>query len=94
MKVTFAALFTLFAAAMAAPSAENVGAADGLVEKRCLGAGGKCSSLASRWDFFEGVFPSQPLGIPLIALCCTAVNTNFNDCCTKMGYADRSKRAN
>jgi hypothetical protein len=41
MKVTFAAVFALFAAVMAAPSVENVGAAEGLLEKRCLGAGGE-----------------------------------------------------
>ncbi|OAG09107.1 uncharacterized protein CC84DRAFT_1257823 [Paraphaeosphaeria sporulosa] len=57
MKIVFTAVFALFATVMAAPSVENVGAAESLVEKRCLGAGAETS--------------------------------NFNDCCSGQGYADR-----
>ncbi|KAF2634382.1 hypothetical protein P280DRAFT_554618 [Massarina eburnea CBS 473.64] len=55
MKFTLAFVSTLFAVAMAAPGAFP--AAEGLIEKRCLGA-----------------------GVP---------TTNFNDCCSGTGYADK-----
>lgn len=68
MKIAFTAVFALVAAVMAAPSVENVGAAEGLVEKRCLGAGGESlfllleipretcrqASITGQFDIFGG----------------------------------------
>lgn len=41
MKIAFAAVLNLFAAVMAAPAVENVGAAGSLIEARCLPKGGE-----------------------------------------------------